>query len=96
MKTPSLRNSTNKPLSILSVACYRERTGHSIRIYLKEALNQEPRVEVMILFEVRHFLFSENAYLFRKFQAIFVQKTCTQVPGLGVELKKVKNKSINP
>jgi len=68
IERPKLRNSTNKPPSILSLAGYRVHWACSRipRAHLKKTLQQKSRVKSEELFW-RNIHFLENAYLFRKF-----------------------------
>jgi len=58
----------------------RGRTGHAPRIHLKGMLHQELRIKSEDLFLEKHPFPGKCLYLFRKFQAFFVRKNCTQVP----------------
>jgi len=67
MEKPKPRNSTNKPTAGL-------RGALGITLGLKGTLYQEPRVKSEDLFFLEKHPFRENAYLYKKFQGIFVRK----------------------
>jgi len=79
-KFPGLGQWKNKDREIAPISTHllyqwrvRGRTGHTPRIQLKGTLHQEPSVKNEEIFW-RNTPFLENAYLFRKYQNIIVQK----------------------